>query len=346
MRSTRLAHPDLLADPRTLASLLGPVATLEREPISPPGFSGARFERVLVTLEGGAARSLILKRARFDSDWTTSRTDDTFGRAALPLEAPALDAIWEVYACPYVAHAVADGEVGLLMDDLGPHLLPDVRQPLEDAAEDALVGALANLHTRFWNSPALEEPRLCAASQLLGMLGPGLAREMEGRSDVPPVIERARHGWGVALARLPAAVARRLSQSPEDIARAWGPLPRTLLHGDAKVANFAILPDGRVAAFDWGLVGAGPAALDLGWYLAVNATRVRGTKEAFIARYRDRLETALGKTLPEALWSALVSAAIDAGALLLLWSKALALESGGAPAKSEWDWWVGNLERR
>ena len=67
-------------------------------------------------------------------------------------------------------------------------------------------------------------------------------------------------------------------------------LPWTLLHGDAKVANFALLPGRRVAAFDWQLLGIGPATLDLGWYLAVNAGRLARPKEHVIARYRDLLD--------------------------------------------------------
>ncbi len=49
------------------------------------------------------------------------------------------------------------------------------------------------------------------------------------------------------------------------------------------MANFAFLPDGRGAAFDWTNLGAAPATLDLGWYLAVNSTRLARGKDAFIA---------------------------------------------------------------
>jgi hypothetical protein len=345
MPSVRFEHPSLLADPETLARVLGPIADLRSEPIAVPGFTGARFERISLRLRGGITRSVVLKRARLEYDWTAWRTADTFGRAALPLGEPALAGIWQVYACPYLAHAAADGEVGLLMDDLGPHLLPDVRQPLEEVAEDALVNALARLHARFWNAPELDDPRLATAPRVLGMLGPRLAREVGARVSLAPVIERAQHGWEVAFHHLPASTAARLLQPPEDIVSGGGALPRTLLHGDTKVANFAILPDQNVTAFDWGCIAAGPPALDLGWYLAVNATRIRGTKESFVARYRRRLEVALNDSFSEDSWSALVRAAIESGAMLLLWSKALALEHGDTSARAEWDWWVENLGR-
>ena len=346
MPSHRLEHPDLLADSPTLSRVLGPISDLRCEPFSAPGFSGARFERVSVTRPDGTTQSLVLKRARLEDDWTASRTADDFGRAAYLLDAAHLGAVWEIYACPYVAYAVADGEVGLLMDDLSPHLLPDVREPLTPEAEEALVGALADLHARFWNAPALDDPRLATASSLLAVVGPALAREDDLGAHPAPVLERAAQGWQAALRRhLPAPCVDRLLRDPDDVVRAWGPLPRTLVHGDAKVANFAPLPNGRVAAFDWGMVGAGPPALDLGWYLAVNATRIRGAKEDFVQRYRDRLEAALGFVIDERTWTRLVSAAIDTGATMLLWSKALALERGDAAARVEWDWWVDRLTR-
>jgi hypothetical protein len=42
----------------------------------------------------------------------------------------------------------------------------------------------------------------------------------------------------------------------------------------------------------------------------------------------------------------MVTAGIAAGAGMLLWSKALALAEGAPDAAAEWDWWVGELERR
>ena len=85
--------------------------------------------------------------------------------------------------------------------------------------------------------------------------------------------------------------------------------------------------------------------VDLGWYLAVNATRLSGSKEQTIARYRTMLELALERRLPDPLWSALLDAGILTGAMMLLWSKAAALESGGERARQEWDWWIERLGR-
>ena len=122
----------------------------------------------------------------------------------------------------------------------------------------------------------------------------------------------------------------------------------SLLHGDAKIANFAVLPSGRAAAFDWAWVGAGPPTLDLGWYLAINAGRLARPRDAVLARYRQLLEVELGSSLPAVIWEQLVQVGLLCGALMLLWQKALALELEEAPspqAEDDWLWWVNALVR-
>jgi aminoglycoside phosphotransferase (APT) family kinase protein len=141
------------------------------------------------------------------------------------------------------------------------------------------------------------------------------------------------------MARVPEEVAQKLTRPGREWAQEWDDLPRTLLHGDVKVANFAIVEGGKVAAFDWAMCGAGPCSVDLGWYLAVNASRLAGTKEEVIARYR----ALLGIDLGDATWRRLEDAAIILGARMLLWAKAAALESGRAGAQEEWDWWMERL---
>ena len=116
-----------------------------------------------------------------------------------------------------------------------------------------------------------------------------------------------------------------------------------LFRSDVKLANFAPLPDGRVAAFDWEMVGSAPATVDLGWYLAVNGSRLARPQDAVIARYRELLEAAIGRRLEQPAWRGLERLAILGGAIMLLWSKALNVQSGLAGAEAEWAWWVDRL---
>jgi phosphotransferase family enzyme len=339
----RLPDPARIADPEALGRVLGPVAGVEASRLETPGFSGSTHTRLAVRLADGAVRHLVLKHTRVADDWLSARTDDLVGREGLLVGEPTLSDVWRAFACPYLAWAGADGEVSLLMDDLTPHLLPDVREPIAEAAEERLLGAGAAMYAAFWESPALDLPWLARPGQLLGLLNAATLAGLADRGFPHPVVERAHTGWTAAFAHLPDRVAALLREPPEALAERGAHLPRTLTHGDFKVANFALMPDGRVAAFDWAVVGAGPVAMELGWHLAVNATRIPDTKERSIARYRRALEAALGRPLGEGFWTETVANAVLAGGAMMLWSKALALESGTARARAEWDWWVDRL---
>ena len=343
-RPVRVVAPDDLLQPAVLEGLLGPITSLSVQPLQNHGYSGALLQRLQVQLSRGGCQRLIHKRVRLAEDWTAYRSEDALGRQAALLAEPRLQAVWDVLACPYRAYAAANGEVGLLMADLTRWLLPDVDAPLSIGQEDQLLSALASLHARYWQSDVLDLEWLARPAQIMRVLGPEAPQLDVGRP-LEPLFELVRAGWAAALARLPERLAHWLLLPADDTVRqlATG-LPLTLLHGDAKVANFALLPTG-VAVLDWSWVGAGPCTLDLGWYLAVNAGRLARPKAAVIRSYRGRLERALGTTLPDELWSRLLAFGVLAGARLLLWQKALALEAGSPRAADEWAWWLLALEQ-
>lgn len=345
MPSTRVGRIADLVDPAFLCRIAGPVERVHEAPLNAPGFSGSSHTRL--TLEGKRhkPRTLVLKRTPLARDWTVYRTGEGIAREPRLLDSPELSRVWEEFHCPYLAHGEAPGLAAMLMEDLTPSLFPDVREPLAPASEDALLGALAAMHARFWESRALDLPWLVAPHVYGALLGPGSGAEEARRKPSHPMFTRVRAGWGYALARVSPPVARLLARPDEAYAAAIRGLPRTLVHGDAKVANFAILPDGRVSAFDWQLVGAAPPSVDLGWYLAINASRLARPREEVLLRYRSILEQALGRRLDAPLWTRLTGATLLVGALMLLWSKALAVEAGSERALAEWDWWMESLSR-
>src|SRR2546423_503169 len=103
MSIVRLVDIDDLANPDSLAQVVGPVQAIEREPMPSAGFSGSRHERLIVRLRSGERRRLVLKRTPLERDWTCYRTGDSLGREAALLKEPALAGVWEVFACPYLA---------------------------------------------------------------------------------------------------------------------------------------------------------------------------------------------------------------------------------------------------
>lgn len=341
--ATRFGTIDALTDRTSLQSILGPVAGIVSQPLETGGYSGSRHYRLQIQLRSGAERHLVLKLIHLERAWTAYRTGDAVGREAALLAEPQLHGIWDVFRCPYLAYAAENGELGVLMEDLSEHLLPDVDSPLTEAQEDRLLTALAAMHAHYWGSHLPQVPWLTSPERLLPVLSPAAGEEEARRGPSLPLFDLVTRGWTEAYARLTDSTIELLNRTREDLPRQCAALPRTVIHGDAKVANFALLHERGVAAFDWAWIGAGPCTLDLGWYLAVNAARLSRGKEEVIDRYRDLLQSRLGEALPDELWERLMRVGILYGAIMLLWAKALGLETGSEGATGEWNWWIDQL---
>ena len=332
-----------------LADLSDPVSfgavSVREEPLSTVGFSGATHRRLVAEFPSGETRRFILKLCDPAREWTAIRSGDRVGREWSLLAERSLDAVWDAFAFPYVAFAVEDGRSGLLMEDLGAYVFPDVREPIARSHEDELLAALARLHARFWRSPGLAISWLGRASSTSDLVAPSVLDDRLALTLMPAALrERLRIGWDAALSRLSVRAADVLHCPARIIHEAWADLPETLIHGDVKVANFAPIPGRGVAAFDWALVGAGPSTADLGWYLAVNASRLARRREAVIAHYRMLLERELGHGLDDALWARLEDVAVIYGARTMLWAKGAQVAAGNEGAQAEWQWWARRLE--
>ncbi len=336
-----------LSDPAALARVLGDISGIDRNvlPGAPSGYSNSSHEILGIVRRDGSRLTLRLKRTHVGEDWIARRVREVPpGREASLLAEPALAGVWDSFVRAHLAFAVEGSEVGLLMEDYSGFVVRDVREPVPVGTEEALLHALASLHARFWDSPALGLPWLSRTEFFCDILGPLQAGDEEALRGAPQQIrDGVSKGWAEALSILPRGVAAKLTLPAEELARPWRDLPRTLIHGDTKLANFAFLPEGRVAAFDWTNLGAAPATFDLGWYLAVNSTRLARGKDALIARYRELLEAALGRAIEEPVWEGMLDAGIVAGARMLLWSKALTLKEGTAFRRDDWAWWVARL---
>lgn len=339
----RLSRIAALRDEETLGGFAGTVAELAETPLENPGFSGSRHSLLRVTDVDGVQSTFVLKHTTLAEDWTCRASEASCSREAALLGAPPLEDVWTIFSRPYLAYAETDGEAAFLMEDLTPFLLPDERAPLPDAAEELMIGSLADLHARFMHDEAASLPWLASPASYLSVLD---ARRAEDAEDPLPARMSAlvAPGWKAALRRVPVQVAELLRAPAEELVQFWRGLPHTLVHGDVKVANFAVMPDARLAAFDWAMAGWAPPSVDLGWYLAVNASRIAGPKERFLAAYRAALEERIAYQLAEPVWDRMERHAVLSGARMLLWSKASALQSGRPGAEDEWRWWTERLD--
>jgi hypothetical protein len=332
-----------LSDPVVLSTILAPVRGVRDETMKTVGFTTATHRRLVVEFIDGREESFVLKQTSPRTDWTAIRTRDTRGREVALLEESLLAPIWTCVASPYVACAREGATVALLMRDLSSYLLPDVRAPLEVDQEDALLTVLARLHARFWNT-SIAPAVLARSEDFVELLGPRCTESSTFDALPHALGQRVADGWKSVARRVPARVMALLEMPTTEIVRAFMSGPKTVVHGDAKVANFAIDPrSSTVWAFDWAIAGHAPAGVDLGWYLAVNGSRIAGSKEEMLDRYRMRFDAERGSPTRESEWNETRRCAIVSGALMGLWAKAMLLESNAPNADREWEWWSEHL---
>lgn len=340
----RLPSVELLKDARELQTQFGSFIDLTIEQIDTDGFSGAEFSRIRLLHSAGRETNLILKEVNLKEDWFSFRTNDTLGREAALLNVPELDSLFEMFFLPYHMVGITPSKIGLLMEDVSDGLFPSERIELDQRDQDFMIDKLAELHATYWESPIMESlPWLHQMEDFIYIMGPQNHLNYTGNwgNSLPQMVKES---WEMAMTLLPCRLQELFLLAASDITRQWEDLPRTLVHGDTKIANFAKGRDGRLCLLDWAFVGHAPCTFDIGWFLAVNASRLSESKEAILHKYRSMLEVHLGYALNEELWQRLEQAGIVAGAFMLLWSKARGVKGGRAGAQKEWEWWINRLE--
>jgi hypothetical protein len=276
------------------------------EPFPNDGWSGA----TLTAFDRGDAR-FVLKRTSPEADWIVRATRDvglregfiagTGMRLADPLVAPYLG-------------AGSDGPaIAILMPDLSHELIawerPGHDPVVGPATLDHVLEAVAGLHAMPWadyrpTSPDWGWP-WCPLRERLLLLTRASAERY--RAQGLPVGDRFLAGWD-AFERVAPREARALISDLADPSRllgALGHLPATGIHGDLKLANVALLDDGRVALIDWSMMSLAPVAVELAWLVVSNSASLPIEPDEVLVRYREiadrvaRTSLELGARWPE-----------------------------------------------
>jgi hypothetical protein len=273
----------------------GPVRELlasasSRQSVPPgDGMSGAVCERV--TVDGTA---YFVKRLSPASDWVMRVTGDYVHRPYLAWQAGIMD---RAPGC--IDHALIamdledtgdDAVLTMLMRDVGGFLVPPGDIVVPSGQHAGFVAHMAALAAAFWGWD--DDIGLTTMAQRLRIFAlDNIAGELAA-AEVPRPIAAAAAGWKALPGRSPtlAAIARLVHREPEVIAEPLAAAPHTFVHGDWKMGNLGMHPDGRTILLDWALPGSGPACWDLCWYLALNRARLPEPKEAVISRFRAELE--------------------------------------------------------
>lgn len=334
-----------MKDVQFLGTYFNDTVAVDIQTIHTGGFSSARFSKLKLSADSDQIKHLILKEVHLHNDYFSRRTQDTMGREGALLIDSAYKQIHHIYDLPYYMVAITPSHVGLLMHDVSGGLFPDERKPLSLSDQDLMLDKLAEMHAYFWNDPQLKNTSyLHDMADFLYIMGP-LDHSDKKKRYYEGIEESIVKGWKTALPLLPESLLKVIKDPPDILCEPWEELPMTLLHGDTKVANFAKTEEGQLHLFDWAFAGYAPCTFDVGWFLAVNASRLAESKESVLSKYRSFLETHLGYALEDELWHKLKEAGLVCGAFMLLWSKALAVKQGRNGSKKEWDWWIKQLEK-
>ena len=122
------------------------------------------------------------------------------------------------------------------------------------------MDGLAALSARFWTWR--DEVGLMTMEERLRFFAPDNIAAEAAVEDPPVPIAVAMQGWPRLAARSPALaeLLAAIHADPTPLADAMRETPMTFLHGDWKMGNLGMHPDGRTILLDWAYPGAGPRA--------------------------------------------------------------------------------------
>jgi thiamine kinase-like enzyme len=157
-----------------------------------------------------------------------------------------------------------------------------------------------------------------------------------------------------------ATIVERLLEEPQPLCDALDHYPHTLIHGDWRHPNLGWLageagePD-QTVLLDWQFAAAGPPAIDLARYLALNSALLPISKEEAIEFYRRQLAQGLGARYDERWWRPQLELGLLGGFLQSGWAIALdsiarwgewPQELGGSEHwRNDLAWWSEQIRR-
>jgi hypothetical protein len=360
--------------PEALSAVVGArVERVTRKPFGVEHRSANTLYEVWLE-DAGERRRLILKVFEQERDWVMRLTHDTRTREAmLFVEGVYARMPKEIYV-PVIAAARTGQSWATLMQDVSSVLPgvdrvlsdADARDLLEALAalhahfwED---GALqdSTLQASVLDDSVLDDSELGLSSleDFLMVLSPArVGAELEaGRTH--PVLELAARGWRGFFEDAPrdvGRVIREMQEDPRALMAALEGMPQTLVHGDYKLGNLGVGRGGephrnlhfgkgrgqgleerrwKAVVLDWQDAARGTGAMDLGYFLALNARWLPFDRKEAMDVYADAL-AARGHTQSR---GALELGMLAGGPLRLFWLMQL-------QGPKELDWWYDLVRR-
>lgn len=207
----------------------------------------------------------------------------------------------------------ATGRFGLLLEDLDTRdaRFPSALDPVSVEEVRSILGELAGMHARFWDSPRfagdlawVDTPMSGGMFDVFDLIGLELIEDQVARNPFKQELI-------APLGRTIAEMWELLWQVQRRHCRA----PMTLLHGDPHLGNTYMLPGERGGLLDWQLMMRGSWAHDVIYLLvtALDPEARRAHQLELLSEYLDRLAAAGAVGVPS------LSAAFDQCRSAALW---------------------------
>lgn len=240
-------------------------------------------EIVRYRLEGGKVPSIIVKHIRLPHvqdhprGWNTTRSHER------KLRSYQVETCWyqhfahltnEACRVPQVLKVINESpELLLILEDLNSSGYDRRLQPDSVSPEDAMNGLtwLANFHARFLTVPSE------------GLWPIGTYWHLDTRPE-----EYDRMG-NLPLKKVAKAIDQRLNEATF----------QTIVHGDAKLANFCFSKAGMVAAVDFQYVGRGCGMKDVAYFISscLDESESERHEQSLLNHYFKQLEVAMDKQI-------------------------------------------------
>ena len=294
------------------------------------GRTGATFESAV--LRDGTP--VVIKHIRPD-DWLVT----TFGGVSHLYNVWKSDLLKRVPSqIDHAMLAVEENDHGwvAVMRDVSDAVLAEGRV-LTRAENRRVLEAVDALHVEFWGEDVPGVP----LSEHYAAMTPKRSQVAEHLTPIPGLVRR---GWELFVDLAPRDVCDPLYALLEDVtplSRELERYPQTLIHGDLRLHNMG-LTDDHVVLLDWEIVGKGPPATEIAWYLIISASRIDATREQIIDDYR----AVSGKRFDQRAWDIACIGAV----LWLGWNKAIDIVDNPDPAiraqeRADLDWWIARVRR-
>lgn len=341
---TRAAPPmvfDSVAEMLTLESLRNltglEIKAVERQPYVVAHRSANELFQIRLETDAGPTR-LILKEFQPQRDWVMRLTHDFLTREAMLYVHGVYAQMPPEIVTPVIAAARHGDTWANLMLDVSSDLLP-LNVMTSPGNTRLLITHLAALHAHFWSSSELQNPALGLSSleDFLTVLSPARVQAEIQAGHAHPVMELAARGWSVFGTGAPPDVVETIQSwqnNPEWLLDRLALLPKTLVHGDYKLPNLGLDRRQHAIVLDWQDATAGFGALDLGYFLALNARWLPFDLPVLVDTYIAAL-AAHGYTVSS---RSVDLALVAGGAFRLLWLMSLNDHDNS-------EWWYDSIRR-